>query len=117
MLDNECIFCRIIRGELPADIIYQNDSSLVIKDKFPKAEIHWLAIPTTHHIADLRITTEADQMVLGSTVYAAAHAVKEFANNRPFKLIANNGHEAGQRIFHLHFHILIGPAIEEISTV
>jgi len=117
MFDSACIFCRIIRGELPAEIIYKNDSSLVIKDKFPKSEIHWLAIPTTHHIADLRVITETDQMMLGSAVYAAAHAVKEFANNRPFKLIANNGHEAGQRIFHLHFHILIGSAIEEISAV
>jgi histidine triad (HIT) family protein len=116
MLENSCIFCRIIRGELPTEIIYQNESCLIIKDKFPKSEIHWLAIPKTH-LEDLRAVREHDASLLGATLCATSHAVKEFAHNRPFKLCANNGHEAGQRVFHLHFHILIGTFGEELSVV
>lgn len=88
----------------------------MIKDIAPKAEIHWLALPK-QHITDLRKATDVDREILGSTLVAAATAVREKAHDRPFKIIANNGREAGQHIFHLHFHILIGSTIVDMLPV
>ncbi len=82
---------------------------IVIADRCPKAPIHWLVIPHTH-IADIRaIATRADEPIFTALLTTARDVVARYADNRPFKFLINNGFEAGQRVFHLHAHILIGP--------
>lgn len=116
MNNQSCLFCRIIKREIPAEIIFENNHCIVIKDISPKSEIHWLVIPK-EHITELRTATVQQEGDLGACLLAAAAAVREKADNKPFKLIANNGREAGQHIFHLHFHVLIGKMSHSISEL
>lgn len=116
MNNTSCIFCRIVRGEIPAKILLQNEQCMIIQDIAPKADIHWLVVPKVH-LDDLRIATPSHQALLGATLLAAAEVVRNKADNRPFKLVANNGHEAGQRVLHLHFHILIGTFLGSIAEL
>jgi histidine triad (HIT) family protein len=106
-MEDTCVFCRIIRGELPAQVIERTETTLVIADRAPQAPIHWLAIPLVH-VEDLR-TPAADDAALLSGFMSTIHSVvATHAENQPFKLVINNGFEAGQRVFHLHAHVLIG---------
>lgn len=106
-----CIFCRIISGDLSTEIIAQNDQCIVIKDIAPKAPIHFLIIPKKH-VADI---TALDTLDVGSDIFALAqHISRLYPNAREFKLVINNGHSAGQRVFHLHAHYLAGGHIESV---
>lgn len=108
---NNCIFCRIISGEFSTEIIAQNDQCVVIKDIAPKAPIHFLIIPKKH-VADI---TALDTLDVGSDIFALAqHISRTHENAREFKLVINNGHSAGQRVFHLHAHYLAGGHIESV---
>ncbi|HTM06364.1 MAG TPA: HIT domain-containing protein [Patescibacteria group bacterium] len=102
-----CIFCKIIQGTIPATFIAQNDHALVIKDIAPKAPVHYLIIPKIH-VPDMIHLTE-DQYVIGSHLFALAHEVGSSLTDKPdFRLIINNGADAGQSVFHLHMHLLAG---------
>jgi histidine triad (HIT) family protein len=103
----DCIFCKIIAGLLPSEIIAQNDDICVIKDIAPKASIHYLIMPKKH-IKDLR-SLEAKDCCLGSKMLKMAQQLS--LNNeeaKDFRLVINNGYNAGQRVFHLHMHFLAG---------
>jgi len=105
-MNQSCIFCKIIAGEIAARVLFRSDAYIVIADHAPKAELHWLVIPLVH-VCDMRDHL-ATKELLGGMMAVAAQVVREHAQDRPFKLVMNNGHEAGQRVFHLHAHILIG---------
>lgn len=101
------LFLKIINRELPAEIIYETDFIIVIKDINPQAPIHFLIIPkkkfeTISHIS-LDDFIYIDQMFL-----AAQYISKTVVNANQYKLIINNGEKAGQCIFHLHMHFLSG---------
>jgi histidine triad (HIT) family protein len=102
-----CLFCLIVHRERPAHIIMENEHALVIKDLYPKADIHWLVIPRTHY-NDLRSYHEDDTASLGNLMQTARTALRDYGNNQAFKLLINNGAEAGQHIFHIHLHLLAG---------
>jgi histidine triad (HIT) family protein len=106
----ECIFCKIIEGTIPAQIITQTDSLIVIKDIAPKAPTHYLIIPKKH-IVDLREFSHED-LELGTKIISVAQQLSRDLNNCPFKLVISNGHEAGQRVFHLHAHFLAWPPLK-----
>lgn len=102
-----CIFCRMLTGEIRAHIITENDAGIVIKDINPKADIHWLVIPRKH-FADMRELTSEDERLLGALFMLGASAIRDYANNVPFRTVVNNGAEVGQHVFHSHIHILGG---------
>lgn len=102
-----CIFCKIIHGIIPATIIARNEHAIVIKDVQPKAPIHYLIIPHVH-VADIAQLTK-DQYILGTYLFALAHEVgSSLPNKEHFRLIINNGAHVGQSVFHLHMHLLAG---------
>ncbi len=107
MTNNNCIFCKIIAQELPATIIAQNDQILVIQDIHPKAPIHYLIMPKKH-ITDINSFQETDRELAGQMVLMAQQLAKELPGSQAFKLLVNNGADAGQVIFHVHFHFLAG---------
>lgn len=111
-----CLFCKIVTKELPAHIIAETETALVIKDISPKADLHWLVIPRIHH-DDLRSYAPGDTLTLGELLQTARMAVQKFAHNAPFKMIINNGSQAGQRIFHTHLHILSGTLHEDWKSL
>jgi histidine triad (HIT) family protein len=102
----DCLFCRIAAGEIPADVVFENETVLVFRDINPKAPTHVLAIPRRHldSVADL---TDADGDLLAA-LFSAMRGVAEDAGLRGYRILSNVGPESGQSVFHLHFHLLGG---------
>lgn len=106
-----CIFCRIINKELPAAVVADTADILVIKDLVPKAPIHWLIIPKKH-IPDLQALAPEDKPLACNMLLMAQELSKKLPAPGHFRLISNNGAEAGQHVFHIHFHFLSGTRLE-----
>jgi histidine triad (HIT) family protein len=106
----ECIFCKIIAGEIPSTAVDETDELLVIKDINPKATIHYLIIPKKH-MADVRHLTAKDELLAGKMMMMAQVLSTRLPEPQDFRIIINNGVEAGQCVFHLHMHFLAGKRI------
>jgi histidine triad (HIT) family protein len=106
MENKDCIFCKIAKGEIPAKKVYEDDSMFAFHDINPQAPTHILVCPKKHieRIAD---TTEDDLKMIGSIIYRAKEIAKEL-KQWDFRLVVNNGKEAGQEVFHIHVHLLGG---------
>jgi histidine triad (HIT) family protein len=107
-----CIFCKIIAKELPATVIAETDEILVIKDINPKAPIHYLIIPKKH-IPDITGFDISDTNLAGQMVLMAKQLAEQLPGSKGFKLLVNNGADAGQVVFHVHFHFLAGRKMAE----
>tara|TARA_B100000965_G_C19036492_1_gene517614 strand:- start:69 stop:410 length:342 start_codon:yes stop_codon:yes gene_type:complete len=101
------LFEKIINKEIPADILYEDDISIVIKDISPQAPTHLLIIPKKV-IPKLSDATKEDQEVLGHLMLVAGKIADELGLDETFRLVVNNGAKAGQSVFHLHLHLLSG---------
>ena len=108
----DCIFCRIILKEIPSKIIRESERLIVLQDIAPKAPIHYLIIPKKH-IRDLSSCGSQDQVLFSDILIMGQTLSKEIPGAESFKLLMNNGHSAGQRVFHLHFHFLAGKIFPE----
>jgi len=103
---HDCIFCKIIRGEIPANKLHEDDDVLAFWDISPQAPKHFLVIPKKH-IAAPDAMTPADEALIGRVTRKAAELAA--ANGIPeCRLVMNNGAAAGQTVFHLHMHVLGG---------
>lgn len=102
----ECLFCRIVRREIPAQIVHEDEQALVFKDITPQAPTHLLVIPKTH-LGSLSASTDGDAALLGHLQRIACR-VAESAKLASFRLVTNNGKGAGQSVDHLHYHLLAG---------
>lgn len=108
MANNNCIFCKITKKELTADLVYENDDVLAFKDINPKAPIHILVIPK-EHIESFSCITEKHTKIIREIIKAINHITKKTnIFNSGFRIIVNNGPDAGQAVDHLHFHIMGG---------
>lgn len=101
------IFGKIVRGEIPADIVYEDDLCLAFRDINPQAPTHVLVIPKKE-IARLSDAQGADQELLGHLLLAANRVAQQLGVADAFRLVVNNGAAVGQSVFHLHLHILAG---------
>ncbi|MBQ2312833.1 MAG: histidine triad nucleotide-binding protein [Elusimicrobiaceae bacterium] len=102
----DCIFCKIISGEVKSQIIYEDDFCVAFKDLNPQAPTHILIVPKKH-IENIAAAGEDDALILGRLQLAAAKIAKE-NNIKDFRLVANNGKGAGQSVMHLHYHLMAG---------
>jgi histidine triad (HIT) family protein len=107
-VSGDCIFCRIVRRESPADIEYEDDEVVAFKDIYPKAPVHFLIVPK-RHIASLADAGPADQDVLGRCLLAARRLgeISGYAE-RGYRVTLNTGPEGGQVVYHVHFHFTAG---------
>ncbi len=104
----DCIFCKLIKGEIPSKPIYQDDDFVVIHDINPKAPVHVLIIPKKH-IGSLQNVTEEDREMLGKLMFTVNKIARKLGiNESGYKVVINNGKSSGQMVFHLHLHILGG---------
>jgi histidine triad (HIT) family protein len=103
------VFTRILRGEIPSDIVLQSDDVFVIRDIAPKAPVHLLVIPKSDAYADVTELAAGDPQLLAQMVELANAAAKQ-AGAADFRLIFNTGAGAGQTVFHVHAHVLAAPA-------
>jgi histidine triad (HIT) family protein len=111
----ECIFCRISSGQVKSDILYRDERCFVIKDIAPKAPVHLLIIPT-QHFTYLASLTPGFASVLGSMFMAAREmAEREGVGVTGYRLIINQGRDAGQQVAHLHMHLLGGRALRDMG--
>lgn len=101
------IFGKIIRRELPAEIVFENGWLIAIQDIHPVAPVHLLLIPKKE-IRDFQSLTPIDYPLLGEVVAAAQQLAVQFEVEEGYRLLTNCGIEAGQTIFHLHFHLIGG---------
>ncbi len=106
--DKDCIFCKIIRNEIPASRVYEDDEVLVFKDIHPAATVHLLVIPK-RHITGLSAVQATDQQVLGKMMRMASQVANEAGSADGFRIIINDGRVGRQDVFHLHMHVLGGP--------
>ena len=103
----ETIFTKIINKEIPADIIYEDELALVFKDIQPQAPTHLLIIPKKP-IPKLSDASPEDQVLLGHLMLVAGEVSRMLELDDTFRLVTNNGANAGQSVFHLHLHLLSG---------
>jgi histidine triad (HIT) family protein len=105
---NECIFCRIIAGQAPAKILYQDEQAIAFRDIHPVAPTHILVIPN-RHIVSVNQLTEQDEALVGHLFSIARQlARQEGLEQTGYRLIVNTGPNAGQAVFHLHLHLIGG---------
>lgn len=104
----ECIFCRIVAGEVSSDIVYQDEEFLAFRDISPQAPKHVLVIPKTH-IASLAKLTVGEQGLIGCLILLAKNlAEKEGIAKSGYRLVINCGSDGGQLVPHLHLHLIGG---------
>jgi histidine triad (HIT) family protein len=104
------LFEKIINREIPADILYEDELSIVIKDISPQAPTHLLIIPKKV-IPKLSDATDEDQNILGHLMLVAGKIAEQLELDETFRLVVNNGAKAGQSVFHLHLHLLSGRSL------
>jgi histidine triad (HIT) family protein len=104
-MTTETLFTRIINRDIPADILYEDDQCIVINDIAPQAPVHMLVIPR-QPLPRLADASQVDREMLGHLMWVAGEVAREFGIDDAFRLVVNNGAEAGQTVFHLHLHIL-----------
>ena len=102
----DCIFCKIIKGEIPSEKVYEDDEILAFKDIQPTAPIHILIIPK-QHITNLMEIAPEDSALMGKIVEAMQKVAKQLGvDEKGFRIISNCGPDSGQEVMHLHFHLL-----------
>ncbi|CAN5158811.1 histidine triad nucleotide-binding protein [soil metagenome] len=101
------LFERIVAREIPADILFENDRIIAIRDIAPKAPVHLLVVPKTAAYANVAELAAADPTLLAEVVAVANDLAAEHSNGE-YRLIFNSGESAGQTIFHVHAHVLSG---------
>jgi histidine triad (HIT) family protein len=104
----ECIFCRIVAGELPSDIVYQDENFLAFRDIMPQAPTHVLIIPRTHITSAAELSEGWENLAGRLIVIASKLAEKEGIAKRGYRLTINCGPEGGQIVPHLHLHLIGG---------
>ncbi len=115
MAEQECIFCRIGRGEVPAEFLYRDDSVFAIRDINPKAPVHLLVIPFSH-VGILTADPQPKPETLGKLVAVAAQLAREHGvDTDGYRLIINQGPDAGQTFPHLHLHLLAGHRLSDLG--
>lgn len=108
MSDNNCIFCRIIKKEIPAKIIFEDEQVLAFEDMRPQAPVHIMVIPKAHieKVSDIK---ESDAPLIGRLVLTAKNIARDKKiQDSGYRVVMNCNKDAGQEVFHLHLHLLGG---------
>ena len=105
---DDCVFCKIIKGEIPSEKVYEDEDVIAFKDINPVTPIHILVIPKKH-IATLLDVTEEDSHLISKLFVAINKIAKQIGiEENGFRIVANCGKDSGQEVMHIHFHLLAG---------
>lgn len=109
---SDCLFCKIIAGEIPSDKVYEDENILAFKDISPKAPTHLLVIPKEHY-ANIHDVPEEKELLMGKLMTAVGKIVLENdLTQSGYRLVVNSGSDAGQLVPHIHVHILSGRSMQ-----
>lgn len=103
----DCLFCRIVRREVPADVVLETAAAVAFRDVNPQAPTHVLVVPREHS-PDMASLTAADPLLAGQVMAAAVAVAAQEGLADGYRLAVNTGRDAGQTVFHLHVHVLGG---------
>ena len=106
----DCLFCRIVAGEIPATVLHETDEVLAFRDIAPQAPTHVVVIPKAHH-ADAAALTAADPALAGRLLAAGAEVAAAEGLSDGYRFVVNTGADGGQTVFHVHLHVLGGRAM------
>ena len=104
---SDCLFCKIVSGEIPANIVYETDQAIAFFDIDPKAPTHILIIPNVHY-DNVTELTRSDVALAGHLLDVVTQVIQQETLIRGYRLVANTGPDGGQTVDHVHFHILGG---------
>jgi len=108
MSASDCLFCKILAGDIPADIVYESESAIAFRDLNPQAPTHVLVIPRKH-ISTINDIEDADAALVGSLYTAAREIAREEGIAEPgYRTVMNCNEGAGQSVFHIHLHVIGG---------
>ncbi|BCE01950.1 histidine triad nucleotide-binding protein [Marinicellulosiphila megalodicopiae] len=102
---SDCIFCKIVKKEIPADIVFENEAMLAFKDIRPQAPVHLLLIPK-QHVQSLEHVTEQDGVLLQQMLLTLPNLAKDNGLQEGFRTVLNTGPGGGQEVDHIHFHLI-----------
>ena len=106
MSEGNCLFCKIVSGDIPGEFVHQDDRCVVIRDINPQAPTHVLVIPR-EHIESLNDAAQRDEGLLGHLLRVGARVMNDLGHE-DYRTVINTGADAGQSVFHLHVHVLGG---------
>lgn len=101
----DCLFCKIIDGDLPSDIIYEDEKVIAFNDINPQAPIHFLVIPR-EHIKSVDDIEESHKNLMGHIIYVVSKLASEHGLDNGYRIVNNVGRQGGQTVDHIHFHVL-----------
>ena len=108
-LEQSCIFCSIVAGDVPSEVVYHDEQVVAIKDANPQAPVHVLLIPREHNLESLNDMSKLDVSLMGHLLYVAAKVANQLdIAESGYRLVINTGEAAGQSVPHLHAHVLGG---------
>ena len=104
---SDCLFCRIVTGDIPADVVLRTDEVVAFRDIAPQAPVHVLVIPVDHH-ANIAELSAADPGLASTLLRAAAQVAEQEGLAGQYRVVFNTGAQSGQSVFHVHAHVLGG---------
>ena len=106
-MNEDCIFCRIVAGTVPADVVERTDDAIVVRDVQPQAPTHLLVIPTLHaaNLGDFAAAVSAEKL---GALFALAAQTGRASSTDGYRVVVNEGRQGGQTVGHLHVHVLTG---------
>jgi histidine triad (HIT) family protein len=107
---SDCIFCKIVAGEIPSKRVHEDDDVFAFHDLSPQAPVHVLIVPRKH-IASLNEASEEDRALLGRILLSVRELAEQLGVSAGYRVVNNCGAPAGQSVFHIHFHLLGGRAM------
>ncbi len=110
---DDCLFCKIIRGEIPCQKVYEDDQVLCFYDIEPKAPVHVLLVPKRHIPGVCGVTAETSGVV--GHIFEVIPGIAQALSVTDYRVVTNNGPQAGQTVPHLHFHLLAGRTLGEMG--
>ena len=108
---DDCLFCKIIAGQIPSGKVYEDETTYAFNDINPKAKVHVLVVPKKHY-ANVAELADKDPAQLAHMVEVAQH-IADDAFHGDFRLVFNTGADAGQTVFHVHAHVMTGETLDE----
>ncbi|MFT4263796.1 MAG: HIT domain-containing protein [Nocardioides sp.] len=112
--DESCLFCKIVAGDIPADLVHTGERVVAFRDIAPKAPLHVLVVPRDHK-PNAAATAAADPALIGELV-SVADAIATGEGQPAYNLLFNTGEAAGQTVFHTHLHVLAGGKLTELPV-
>lgn len=106
----DCLFCRVVAGDVPATVVAETDRTVAFRDISPQAPTHVLVVPREHH-ADVAACSQDDPGLLADVLAAAVDVARAEGLDGGYRLLTNTGRDAGQTVHHLHVHVLGGRSL------